>query len=134
MNYDERVAYLEGLIYMATIDENVTENEFEHFSQVGQMYGISQEAVENIKSNILSRERTLVEILSPIRNRKTKLAFIYELMALCFVDGTYSLAEINGMKTVCDILEVEQEKLTEFESLIAESIDLQTRINLILEQ
>lgn len=78
MEYQERVSYLEALMFMATIDEKIEENELEHFNHVCAMYGISSDDIESIKKSILNKEKTVEEILSPIKSRQTKLALIYE--------------------------------------------------------
>lgn len=134
MDYQERVAYLEALMFMATIDEKVDEVELEHFHQVGAMYGICNDEIEAIKKSILKRGKSPEQILSPIKHRETKLALIYELLALCYVDGSYDLVEKNGMATICNILNIEISKLHELESAMEESIELQKKINVILER
>ena len=134
MNYEERVAYVEALMYIATIDEKVEEKELEYFSQVIQMYGIASDEIEAIKKSILSKEKTLEEILAPISNRKIKLALVYELLALCYVDGSYDFIEKNGMMKICNILGIEESKLRELENVILENIELQKKINIILER
>lgn len=93
MEHQERVSYLEALMFMATIDEKVEEHELEHFNQVGAMYGISIDEIESIKKSILKKDKTIEQILSPIESRETKLVLIYELLALCYADGSYNLAE-----------------------------------------
>ena len=134
MEYEERVSYLEALMFMATIDEKVEENELEHFNQVCVMYGISSDDIESIKKSVLKKEKTAEEILSPIKSRQTKLALIYELLALCYADGAYNLAEKNGMTNICNILNIEISKLHELENVIEESIQIQKKINAILER
>lgn len=134
MDYQERVSYLEALMFMATLDEKVEENELEHFNQVGELYGISIEEVESIKKTILNKEKTVEEILSPIKSRQTKLTLIYELLALCYVDGSYDLPEKNGMVNICNLLNIEIKKLHELEKVIEESIQLQKKINGVLER
>ncbi|AIQ62448.1 hypothetical protein PSTEL_04315 [Paenibacillus stellifer] len=134
MEYQERVSYLEALMFMATIDEKVEENELEHFNRVAAMYGISSDEIESIKEIVLKKEKTVEEILSPIKSRQTKLALIYELLALCYTDGSYNFAEKNGMTNVCNILNIEISKLRDLENIIEESIQLQKKINTILER
>jgi hypothetical protein len=134
MEHQERVTYLEALMFMATIDEKVEENELEHFNQVGAMYGISINEIESIKKSVLKREKSVEEILSPIKDRKTKLSLLYELLALCHIDGSYNLAEKNGMTNICNILNIEISKLHELETVLEESIELQKKINTILER
>lgn len=134
MNYQERVAYVEALMCVATINEKVEETELEYFNQVAQMYGIANDEIEAIKKSILRKEKTLEEILSPLTDRKTKLALVYELLALCNIDGSYDLVEKNGMVRICNIMGIEDSKLHELENAIKENIELQKKINTILER
>ena len=134
MEYQDRVSYIEALMFMATIDEKIEESELEHFNQVGDMYGISSDEIESIKKSVIKKEKTAEEILSPIKSRQTKLALIYELLALCNTNGSYDLAEKNGMTNVCNILNIEISKLHDLENVIEESIQLQKKINTILER
>ena len=134
MEYQDRVSYIEALMFMSTIDEKIEESELEHFNQVGDMYGISSDEIESIKKSVIKKEKTAEEILSPIKSRQTKLALIYELLALCNTNGSYDLAEKNGMTNVCNILNIEISKLHDLENVIEESIQLQKKINTILER
>ena len=133
MEYQERVSYLEALMYVATLDEKVEADELEHFNQVGMMYGLENKEIEAIKKSIMKKEKTLEAILSPIESRKVKLSLIYELLGLCYADGTYNLAEKNGMINICMIMGIEAEKLSELEMAMEESLILQRRIYAILE-
>lgn len=134
MSNEERVAYFETLMCVATLNEKVEEQELEYFNQVGQMYGLTSDEIESIKKSVLDKEKTLKEILSPITDRKVKLSLIYELLALCYVDGSYDLIEKKGMMEICNILGIEESKLHELENVILESIELQKKINTILEK
>lgn len=134
MNNEERVAYVEALMCVATLNEKVEEKELEYFNQVGQLYGLTPDEIEQIKKGILVKEKTLEAILAPISDRKIKLALIYELLALCYVDGSYDLIEKKGMIEICNIMKIEESKLHEIENAILESIELQKKINTILER
>lgn len=134
MNHEERVAYVEALMCVATLNEKVEEKELEYFNQVGQLYGLNSDEIELIKKGIVAKEKTLEDILAPITDRKIKLALVYELLALCYVDGSYDLIEKKGMMEICNILKIEESKLHELESVILENIELQNKINTILER
>ena len=134
MKHEERVAYVEALMCVATLNEKVEEKELEYFSQVGQMYDLASEEIESIKKSILGKEKTLEEILSPISDRKIKLSLIYELLAICHIDGSYDLIEKKGMLNICNIMGIEESKLHELEAVIIENIELQNKTNIILER
>lgn len=134
MVYEERVAYLEALMYISTADEKVEEEELVYFNQVGQLYGIELEELNKIKTSIINREKSIEEILIHINTRQTKLSLLYELLALCFVDGDYDIVEKIGMKKIADIMGIEDTKLDEIEGLIIENIALQNKINIVLEK
>ena len=134
MTYEERVAYVEALMYIATVDETINEEELNYFDQVGQLYCIESKELDSIKKNIINKEKSIEDILKPIKNRSTKLSLLYELVALCYVDESYDVLEKHGMKRICAILDVEEEKLQEIENVILENIELQKKIYTILER
>jgi uncharacterized tellurite resistance protein B-like protein len=134
MTYEERVAYVEALIYVTTVNETIKEEELAYFNQVGQLYGIETGELNTIKKNIINKEKSIEDIFKPINNRSTKLSLIYELLALCYVDESYDVLERHGMRRICDIMGIEEAKLLEIEGVILENIELQKKINTVLER
>lgn len=134
MNAKEKVSYVKALVSIATADERIEPEERQYFSQIGQLYGISDSEMEDIIDSVLNKKESIEEILSSIGERGTKLLLIYELLALCYADNKYSIAEKNGMKNICRILGIEDEKLAALEGALEESIKIQEKINTILER
>lgn len=134
MTYEERVAYVRALMYISTIDEKIEEEELEYLNQVGQLYGIADEELKNIKKSVLKKEESIEQILSAITDRKVQLTLVYELLALCYADNSYDIVEKQGMRNICNILLVEDTKLVEIENAILENIELQKKISTILER
>jgi len=134
MTYEERVTYLESLMYISTIDEKVEEKKLSYFNQVGQLYGISISEIDGIKKSLMTKRKTIEDILKPITERKIQITLIYELLSLCYVDESYDVIEKQGMMKICEIMGVEKEKLIEIENIILENIELQKKIYLVLER
>ena len=126
MEHTEKIAYLKALIYIATADDTIDESEREKFSQLGQIYGLNEDEINSAE--------TLEEILGNISTRQTKLLLVHDLLAICYADGCYSLAEKNAMRSIVNMLHIEEEKLTALEEVIEESTVLNKKLVTILEK
>ena len=134
MKNEEKIPYLKALMYVSLADDSVDENEMDYFNQVGSMYGLTFNELEELKNSVVSRKEKLEEILNGIIERTTKLTLLYELLALCYVDDNYSDSEKETMRKVCSLLGIEEEKLSQLEDVMEENCMLQTKINNILER
>lgn len=134
MEHTEKIAYLKALIYIATADDTIDESEREKFSQLGHIYGLNEDEINSIADSVINKTETLEEILGNISTRQTKLLLVYDLLAICYADGCYSLAEKNAMRSIVNILHIEEEKLTALEEVIEESTVLNKKLETILEK
>ena len=134
MNERERISYVKALVYIALADDTVEEGEDKYLEQIGNIYGISGDAIEGIKDSVKNKKESLNEVLSDITDRKIKLSLIYDLLAICYADDNYSVVEKQGMKNICEILDIEPEKLTQLENIMEEQLELQKKINIILQR
>lgn len=134
MEHTEKIAYLKALIYIATADDTIDESEREKFSQLGHIYGLNEDEINSIADSVINKAETLEEILGNISTRQTKLLLVYDLLAICYADGCYSLAEKNAMRSIVNMLHIEEEKLTALEEVIEESIVLNKKLETILEK
>lgn len=134
MEHTEKIAYLKALIYIATADDAIDESEREKFSQLGQIYGLNEDEINSIADSVINKAETLEEILGNISTRQTKLLLVYDLLAICYADGCYSLAEKNAMRSIVNMLHIEEEKLTALEEVIEESTILNKKLETILEK
>ena len=134
MKQEEKISYLKALLFIALADDNVDESELDYFNRFGEMYGLSSQELDDIKNAVITRKEPIESIVKGITERTTKLTLIYELIALCYADGTYSVAEQAGLMDVCRALEIELEKLTEIEEVMKENVCLQEKINVVLER
>ena len=112
MEHTEKIAYLKALIYIATADDTIDESEREKFSQLGHIYGLNEDEINSIADSVINKAETLEEILGNISTRQTKLLLVYDLLAICYADGCYSLAEKNAMRSIVNMLHIEEAKLT----------------------
>lgn len=134
MEHTEKIAYLKALIYIATADDTIDESEREKFSQLGHIYGLNEDEINSIADSVINKAETLEEILGNISTRQTKLLLVYDLLAICYVDGCYSLAEKNAMRSIVNMLHIEEAKLTALEEVIEESTVLNKKLETILEK
>lgn len=134
MEHTEKIAYLKALIYIATADDTIDESEREKFSQLGHIYGLNEDEINSIADSVINKTETLEEILGNIFTRQTKLLLVYDLLAICYADGCYSLAEKNAMRSIVNMLHIEEEKLTALEEVIEESTVLNKKLETILEK
>lgn len=134
MKTEEKVPYLKTIFYVAMADDRVDASEMSYFDQLAGIYGLSEQELAEIKDSVSSRTESIEKITSGLTERETKLTLLYELLALCYVDNNYSLVEKQGMKQICTLLSIEQEKLTELEGLMQENLHLQGKINKALER
>ena len=134
MEHTEKIAYLKALIYIATADDTIDESEREKFSQVGHIYGLNEDEINSIADSVINKAETLEEILGNISTRQTKLLLVYDLLAICYADGCYSLAEKNAMRSIVNMLHIEEAKLTALEEVIEESTVLNKKLETILEK
>lgn len=134
MEHTEKIAYLKALIYIATADDTIDESEREKFSQLGHIYGLNEDEINSIADSVINKMETLEEILGNISTRQTKLLLVYDLLAICYADGCYSLAEKNAMRSIVNMLHIEEEKLTALEEVIEESTVLNKKLETILEK
>lgn len=134
MEHTEKIAYLKALIYIATADDTIDESEREKFSQLGHIYGLNEDEINSIADSVINKTETLEEILGNISTRQTKLLLVYDLLAICYADGCYSLAEKNAMRSIVNMLHIEEAKLTALEEVIEESTVLNKKLETILEK
>lgn len=134
MEHTEKIAYLKALIYIATADDTIDESEREKFSQLGHIYGLNEDEINSIADSVINKAETLEEISGNISTRQTKLLLVYDLLAICYADGCYSLAEKNAMRSIVNMLHIEEEKLTALEEVIEESTVLNKKLATILEK
>lgn len=134
MKPEEKVPYLKTLLYIALADDHIDESELHYFQQLGQVYSLDEVQIQEIQDSVVCRKESIESIASKIIERDTKLTLLYDLLAICYADNQYTLAEKEGLKDVCSLLKIEDSKLNELETVMEESVKLQERINMILER
>lgn len=115
MSKEEQKAYLEILLYVATLDDSVDDKELAMFEEVARASDIEQAEIDEMKIFVLGGILSIEEMAKDIIGRDVKLALIEDLIALCFVDGEYSPEEKEGMSKICDLLSVDSAELKKIE-------------------
>lgn len=134
MNETEKLSYVKALIYIALADNTIEAGEVQYLDQIGKVYGLSDSCLDEMKKSILSKKENIEDILLGLTERSTKLMLLYDLIALCYADDNYSLVEKQGMENICNIMGIEDKKLSELEVVMEEQVMLQKKINMILER
>lgn len=134
MDQKEKISYVKALVYVATADNKIDDSERKLFMQLGSMYNLSEDEINNIADSIINKKESLEQILADIKERSVKLLLIYDLIAICYADNNYSIAEKNVMKSITNMLGIEDDKLLEIDNVMKESVSLQSKINKILER
>ena len=119
----ERVPYLKMLLYIAAADDNIDNKELDYFVEAALSSGLSHADVLKIKESAIQKEDSLEEIASGITEENTKRELLCDLLTLCYLDKSYSLLEQVGMRAICEVLEVDEERLVELENEAEESIN-----------
>ena len=131
---EEKYSYVNALVYIASVDQNICKEEKEKIQNFCKIYGITnEELVNKIFLNCCNKQLALDEILKPITRKNQRIALINDLLALCFADGTYSEVEKDTIVTISSILDIENEKIQQLETLHFESMELNRKFVQILE-
>ena len=134
MDQKQKIAYIKALIYIAKADDQVEDADHEQFTQLGELYGLTELEVQQIADSVIKKEESLESILAEITDRPTKLLLLYDLLAICYADDNYSMAEKNSIRTIAGLLGIEESKLADMENVMTESVALHEKINRILEK
>ena len=129
---EEKINFIKALVYIATLDNGITGEEKEYISQITKLYGIPENRIDGIYDDII-KTKDLTSVLSLITDRKTKLLFINELIALCYADNKYSQKEREGIYTISKILKIEQPKVIAIENLMEKRIQIEKESKSVLE-
>ncbi len=131
---DQRFAFVNALVYIASSDERITEEERTKITSISRFYGIEDgELINKILFNAINKEVSIGEILRPISERKAKILLINELISFCFIDGEYSEKERNIVHEISTMLHIENEKVLELEQINNDSITANMNLAKALE-
>lgn len=116
INLEEQKAYIKVLIYIASIDGAISEEELTFFTEKGEEIGISKEECETAVKEVVTDKEKFENIICNIKTEETKMALLEELISLCHSDGEYSMAEKIGMTDICISLGLDTSILKKFEN------------------
>ena len=134
MKKEEIIPYLKTIMSVALADEKIEDSEFVYFNQIANMYGLSEDDMDDIQCCIFNKKEPIKNFIFGITERDTKLNLLYELSALCYVDNNFSSVEKKSIINVCQLLNIESEKLEEIFSIVEENYILQKKIAKVLER
>lgn len=107
--------FLDALIYIATIDEDIDLTEIGFFYEMGEKFGFQHSEMDAIIEDTENKKEELKEILSEIEDEGDKVFLIKLLTDLCHADGKYSASEKAGMIEICEMLGVDSKSLKKIE-------------------
>lgn len=112
---EQNLQYLRALMYIASVDNTISDDELVCFTKIAMNNGLSESEVCKIKNEIECGNGDLSVILAEISDEKTPKKLLHDLLLICLVDGNYSVAEQSGIRDVCSILNVGEKKLSQLE-------------------
>lgn len=112
---EQSIQYLKALMFIASADNSISEEEFEYFLEVAVSNRLTEEDATSIRLEIASNTLSLSAILNEITDEKIKKKLVHDLVLICLADGDYSVAERNGIKDICNLIEISDKKLVQYE-------------------
>lgn len=116
IDQQEEIPYLKTLLFIASADETLSDEELKFFSGEGENAGLSNEEIETAINWIKVKKEPLESIVKGIQSEETKTLLITRLLELCYSDGDYSILEKNGMTDLCILLDFDLKKLKKLEN------------------
>ena len=112
----QTILYLKILMFIASADDTITEDEYDCFTNLAIENGLSEETVTNIKEEIISGDIDISMVLSELTDDRLKKQLINDLILICYSDGHYSITEQNGIKDICNALGITKKQLAQIEA------------------
>jgi len=112
---EQNLQYLRALMYIASVDNTISDDELVCFTKIAMNNGLSESEVCEIKSEIECGNGDLSIILAEISDEKTKKKLLHDLLVICLADDNYSVAEQSGMRDICCVFGVSEKKLAQLE-------------------
>jgi len=127
---EQKIEYLRTLMYIASVDDTVTDDEYACFTRIAIGNGLTEDVAACIKAEIESGEKDISSALSELTDNKAKKQLIRDLLSICYADGSYSIPEQSGIREICNVIGVENKQLKqlEFEAKIGNSMHKATGI------
>ena len=117
----EEEAYLKTLLYISLRDDSLSPDELTYYHSLGRSLGFTAGEMDTMVQSIRDHVESIEQITAGIRSVKMKLWLVSELVSLCYADGDYSLAEKNGMREICRLIDLDEPSLEEVEASFSAS-------------
>lgn len=119
MEHNETISYLKAVIFIASVDDSLSDKEIKCFNEVGTSYGLTANEIEDSLCCVKSSKESIESILQGLTTTETKLNLLNDLLALCYADGEYSVVEKNGMRDICLLMDIDESELATIEKSAA---------------
>lgn len=112
---DQTVQYLRALMYIASIDDIITEDEYACFLEIAAANGLADDVAAKIKNEISTNKNEIGIVISAITDEKAKKKLLHDLLVICYADNNYSISEQNGIRDIAIVLNISAKELTQIE-------------------
>ncbi len=112
---DNTMACLELLLYVATLDGQIEEDEMSYFKEIAVANGMSDEEIEEMQIDVLGGIVPVEDIAKKIVNPAEKESVLTDLVYLCYSDGNYSQEEKEGLQYISELMGVSADELKRIE-------------------
>ncbi len=116
----EEEACLKTLMHVSLKDGTLSPSELTYYKTIGRSFGFTAEEMDAMARSVQAGEESLEQLTASVGSVRMKLWLVSELVSLCYADGDYSLAEKNGLREICRLLELDEASLQEVENSFGE--------------
>jgi uncharacterized tellurite resistance protein B-like protein len=115
----EKAAYLGALASLATADRHADEEEVEHFNQLAQAAGLTDEESQTIlKAADDNTGQYLLGSLDALKNSELRFSLVTDLIALAKADDNYSSSEEADIEKVSRYLGVDHDQFKAIDQFV----------------
>lgn len=112
---EQSIQYLRALMYIASVDDAITDDEYTCFMKIAITNGLSEEIAAEIREEIAAGTIDLSATLSAITDEESKKQLLHDLLVMCYADDCYSVPEQQGIRDIAIVLGVSDKKLGQIE-------------------
>ena len=112
---EQSIQYLRALMYIASVDDAITDDEYTCFMKIAITNGLSEKIAAEIREEIAAETIDFSATLSAITDEKSKKQLLHDLLVMCYADDCYSVPEQQGIRDIAIVLGVSDKKLGQIE-------------------
>lgn len=121
---ESKYEFMKGLIRVAKADGVIAEEEMVFFNNLGNSMGVDEISMNELHSIISSNEVCTLEF-----EKEYKLAFLIEVLQLCYIDGNYSEKEKMEIFKIAKELNISLDTMQQIEKWVIEGMEWSNKVN-----